>query len=127
MIQETAGRIKQNWLTESYSEEKERDILYYATVAIYGKGFNGLNGAHKKYAEPIWPTVKILTRGGCHKISKNRRCGGLMARFLATKSVRPGFKSRPRASAQCSLSGSRLCCEYCVNKVLKHKAQVGSK
>ena len=52
-------------------------------------------------------------------------CGGLVVSVAATRFTHPGFDSRPGDSPQDGLSGGRSHCEYCTNKVAKHKAYVG--
>ena len=46
------------------------------------------------------------------------RCGGLVVSVPATRSTRPGFKSRPGASPQSGLRGGKSLCEYCTNRVI---------
>ena len=45
----------------------------------------------------------------------------------ATRSARPGFESRPRASLQSGLRGGRSLCEYIQIDYKKNQAQVGCK
>ena len=50
-------------------------------------------------------TVSQLFRHSFLSIIQSRRRGGLVVFIPATRSVRPGFESRPGASPQCGLRG----------------------